>query len=145
MARFAYRTLDLPPVGMGAFTPLPTVNPLASSFGEVVRAGAPGTLAIPAPAPTRVWAPRISATPLTQGSNVSPDIRTPDIYVAFADNMHGPFPTRIRNNVPIPAQAIIYNARNAQIGRKVGTRVAMPWPRAFQRWPTSGGTSRGMV
>lgn len=145
MARFAYRTLDLPAVGVGAFMPLPAVNPLASSFGEVVRSGSPGTTAIPAPAPTRIWCPPISASLLTQGSNVSPDIRTPDIYIAYAKHMHGPVPTRIRNNVPLPAGAIIYNPRNAQIGRKMGTRVSMPWPRAFQRWPMSGGTSGGNV
>lgn len=135
--------MDLPAKGTGAFCPLPAQTPMASSHGLVKVVGAPGTMPIPAPSPTRIWAPPISASLLTQSSNVSLDIRTPDIYVTFADNMHGPLPTRVRNNIPVPATTAIYTARNAQIGRKMGTRVAMPWPRAFQRWPTSGGTSGG--
>lgn len=144
MARFAYRVLDLPPKGTAAFTPLPAVTPVASSYGLVKIVGAPGTLPIPAPAPTRIWAPMISASALTQGSNCALDIRTPDIYVPFANNMNPPVPTRIRNNIPVPATTAIFSARPAMISRKTGSRVAMPWPRAFQRWPTSGGTSGGI-
>lgn len=143
--RFAYRTLDLPIQGNGAFIPTPTVPFAASSWGLVKRVGAPGTVAIPAPSPTKIWAPPISADSKTQSSNVSPDLRTPDIYIAYADNMHPPVPTEIHNDIPVPATAWTTVVRKAMIGRKLGTRVAMPWPRVFQRWPTSGGTSAGAV
>jgi hypothetical protein len=97
---------------------------------------------IAAPAPTRIWAPPISADPMTQGSNVSPDVRLPDIYIAYATNMgpqvHIGMAARRQTPIPIPALSWINAAMNAMSGNKIGGRTVTAWPRAFQRWPTIG-------
>lgn len=112
----------------------------ASSWGLCRRTGSPGTLPIPAPAPTRLWAPPISAQAETQSSNVSPDVRLPDIYVAWPDNMgpsvHFGMAARRQTPIPIPALSWINTAMNAMRGVPVGGRTALSWPRAFQLWPT---------
>lgn len=142
MAVIKYRVLDLPVAGLGAFTPLPSTNPIASSWGLVKVVGNPGTLPIPAPSPTRLWAPPISADPKTQSSNVSPDVRLPDIYIPYADNMgpsqHFGMAARRQTPIPVPALSWINNAIQAMSGNKIGGRIAAAWPRAFQRWPTVG-------
>jgi len=136
-----YRVLDLPTVGLGAFTPTSTTNPVASSFGLVKRSGAMGLVPVSTPAPTRTWAPPISFDPKTQPSNCAPDAILPDQYVAYADNM-GPvadagvgMAIRRRNPLPVPAVNVIRAATSAMSGPRLGARTQAVWPRAFQRFP----------
>jgi hypothetical protein len=138
-----YRVYDLPINGHGAFTPTLNLKAESSSWGLVKRTGAPGTMPIPAPSPTRLWAPPISAQAETQSSNCSPDVRLPDIYIAYADNMgpsvHVNMAARRQTPIPIPAVSWINTALTAMQGVKVGGRIAQAWPRAFQRFPTITG------
>jgi len=98
---------------------------------------------IPAPAPTRLWAPPISAQAETQPSNVSPDVRLPDIYVAWPDNMgpdqHFGMTARRQTPIPLPAVSWINTALSAMQANRTGGRLTMAWPRAFQRFPTISG------
>lgn len=136
-----YRVLDLPVKGAGAFCPTTFPNPIASSWGLTSLTGSPGTTPTPVPAPTRVWAPPISAIAETQPSNVSPDIILPDKYIPYARNgICHTLPNRIRNNVPVPATgwiAVVQPGMGFRTG-KIGGRKALNWPRAFQRWNTQG-------
>jgi hypothetical protein len=114
---------------------------MASSWGLVKNFGAPGTLPVNVPAPTKVWAPPISADPKTQGSNCSPDVWLKDTYYPVADNM-GPaadagigMALRRHNPLPVPSGTYQLRANKAMIIPKVAGRAALPWPRAFQRFP----------
>jgi hypothetical protein len=133
-----YRVLELPTVGTGAFTPTMPRNPIASSWG-LVRVGANlGLTPIISPKPP---VPPISAIRETQPSYVAPDVILRDRYVAYADNM-GPnnylnMAGRRLTPIPIPAVSWINTAMRAMQGNRIGGRIAMAWPRAFQRWPTS--------
>ena len=142
-----YRVLDLPVLGHGAFTPTYSVKFEASSWGLVKRTGSPGTLPIPAPGPPRLWCPPISAQAETQGSNVAPDIRLPDIYIAYADNMgpqaHFGMAARRQTPIPLPALSWINTALTAMQGPSIGGRIVQAWPRAFQRWPTVASVNSG--
>lgn len=133
-----YRVLDLPAKGTTAFTPQPMTNPIASSWGLVHVFGAPGTMPIPVHRPFGAHA--INA-PDVQGSNRSPDIILPSIYIASAVNM-GPaadagigMATRRLAVLPVPARGWRASVRSAMLGRRVGARSQLPWPRAFQRFP----------
>jgi hypothetical protein len=138
MATIRYRVLDLPVQGVGAFTPLPSTNPVASSWGLVKLSGSPGTM--PIPRPKRNSLIPISADPKTQSTNCAPDVGFPDIYIPYADNMgpsqHFGMAARRQTPIPVPAVSWINAAMNAMSGNKIGGRVAAAWPRAFQRWPT---------
>lgn len=147
-----YRVLDLPLRGIGAFLPLPTTNPAASSWGLVHVWGSPGTDVIPAPAPQRDWLPSLTArggVNSAQGSMVSPDVILPSVYVADTVNM-GPeadtglgMAARRLNPIPVPAYAWPRTARTAMITPKYGGRRTMVWPRAFQRFPATSCAPRG--
>jgi hypothetical protein len=135
-----YRVLDLPPKGTGAFCPVPTTNPVASSYGLVKRTAALGLL--PVPIGARGWVPPISLDPKTQGSHCAPDIILPDQYIAYADNM-GPskdagfgMAARRHNPLPVPSRQGILVPQVSFAPKRVGGRVSMAWPRAFQRFPT---------
>jgi len=133
-----YRVQDLPVVGLGAFAPLPTTNPVASSFGTVKRTSTLGLVPVH---DGTVAIPTISFDPKTQSSNCAPDVTLPSIYVAYADNM-GPaadagigMAMRRLAPLPIPATRIIYSARSAMLGKKVAGRRQVGQPRGFQRFP----------
>ncbi len=139
-----YRVLDLPTVGMGAFTPTTSTNPTASSFGLVKVTGTLGLQPVSTPKPERVWAPPISFDPATQPSNVSPDMILPSTYVAYANNM-GPaadagvgMATRRLCPLPVPAVGWIASPGQAMSTPKIAGRTTMAWPRAFQRFPVRG-------
>lgn len=138
-----YRVLDLPVQGNGAFTPLMSTNPIASSWGLVHVSGSPGTTPIQAPKPQNSWLPVPDKAAKTQPSNCAPDIIFPDLYVASARNM-GPvadgFGMATRRFTPIPVPAVRYTRipRNAMSGPHTGGRRAPIWPRAFQRFPSLG-------
>lgn len=137
-----YRVLDLPTKGTGAFTPIPTTNPPASSYGltSATLRGYPGTLAISEPKPAAV--PPISAVRETQSSFVSPDVGFWDKYIPSAKYMgpseHVGMAKRRLTPIPVPAVSWINTALNAMTGNKIGGRSVTAWPRAFQRWPTIG-------
>lgn len=137
-----YRVNDLPARGLGAFTPIPTTSPAASSQGLLRVTGAPGTDAVPAPDPAAL--PSLTArggVNSAQGSAVTPDVIFPSIYVASADNLgpeHDagigmwrrrfcelPMPALNPGRVPVVAMG----------SPKVAGRAAIAWPRAFQRFP----------
>lgn len=146
---FRYRVNDLPVVGVGGFTPLPSTNPIASSWGLVKVFGILGTGPIPTGSPElRKSAPQDA--PNYQGTQNAPDYFLPAVYWTNPRNM-GPIAdagvgmaTRRHTPMPVPATQIIATPRNAMIGRKTGGRTAMAWPRAFQRFPIKRqGTTRG--
>lgn len=137
-----YRVLDLPVRGMGAFTPLPSTNPVASSQGEVKLLGAPGTQPQPTVAPTRSWAPPTSFDKNTQPSNVAPDVWLYDQYTPLATNMGPAADAGIgmasRRLCPLPVPALNYAripGKAFQQPTKIAGRGTMAWPRAFQRFP----------
>lgn len=132
MTTLRYRVLDLPGRGVGAFSPGLVTTPAGSSHGEVVVGGAPGTMLVPSPKPA--GGPPFGNDRKTQGSYVSPDVFTPDIYVPFADNMGPPMRIRSTNELPVPA---IGYARAPGVSFRpahIGGRNVIPWPRSFQRW-----------
>lgn len=141
-----YRVLDLPSKGAGAFTPLPTTNPRASSWGLVHVYGSPGTEAIPSPAPQRTYLPNLTrqgGVDSAQGSMVAPDFILPSIYTASARNM-GPeadagigMTVRRLNPLPVPSLTFPASPKIAQATPRIGGRGTMIWPRAFQRFPAT--------
>lgn len=134
-----YRVLDLPPKGTGAFTPIPTTNPVASSYGLVKPTAALGL--VPVSTGSRSWNVEISKDPKTQGSNCAPDVILPDQYIVRADHM-GPthdagigMAERRMNPLPVPAISGILKVQNSMHRPKIAGRAAMAWPRSFQRFP----------
>lgn len=137
-----YRVMDLPTRGLGAFTPTLVSTPHASSGGLELIAGAPGTIPIPAPKPAAL--PLFGLDPKTQGSNVSPNVITPAIYIAETANMHPPVPVRHNNELPVPARGWARSPGQAfRDPSKIGGRRVVPWPRTFQRWGSVGATPAG--
>jgi hypothetical protein len=134
-----YRVLDLPPKGTGAFTPIPTTNPVASSYGLVRVTAALGLK------PVATGAPRVMNlgwSPQTMPSNNAPDVILPDQYVPSAKNM-GPsadagigMAARRMNPLPVPAISGILLPTPAFSRKRTGGRATMSWPRAFQKYPT---------
>lgn len=149
-----YRVLDLPTVGTGAFTPIPTTNPVASSHGLVRVEASWGTEMVAAPKPAAL--PPITAAGTSdpnrsaRGEDVTPDAILPAIAVAYVDNM-GPecgaagigMARRRLCELPVPAVDPTRIPTVAQGKRKTGGRAAIPWPRAFQRWPSTTGSGSG--
>jgi hypothetical protein len=140
-----YRVLDLPVKGAGAFTPLPSTNPVASSYGLVHVSGSPGTT--PIPMPKLGWLPDLtsqdSGPNTARGEDVTPYYILPAIYVASAKNM-GPqadlgigMAIRRRNPLPVPARNPGRMPVPVQMRFPMGGSQ-LPWPRAFQRWPNRG-------
>lgn len=140
-----YRVSDLPGNGTGAFAPIPSTNPPASSYGLTHIAGSPGTDPVPAPAPQRDYLPSLTKTggrDSAQSSEVVPDYILPAVYVASAKNMgpgvHVNMRRRRFTELPVPAVDPLRVPQVAQSSRKTGGRTVQAWPRAFQRWPVIG-------
>lgn len=141
-----YKVLDLPRVGVGAFTPTNAINPIASSYGLIHVSGYPGTLPVPVNNPHNQYGnPPISAIAQTQPSNVSPDVILPSVYIPSALNMgpsqHVGMAARRLTPIPVPAVSWINTALQAMGGARIGGRMVTAWPRAFQRWSTPKGTA----
>lgn len=141
-----YRVSDLPKVGLGAFTPIPTTTPAASSQGLVGVLGCPGTQPVDSPRPEAVPSLTVQGGKNSaQSSAVSPDVIFPSIYVASVANM-GPSSwvgmwRRRFTELPMPARNPGRIPVVAFQAPRVGGRNSMAWPRAFQRFParpTSG-------
>lgn len=143
-----YRVNDLPARGLGAFTPIPTTSPAASSGGLQRVIGAPGNVAVEAPDPAALPSLTVrGGVNSAQGSAVSPDVIFPSIYVASADNMGPEADAGIgmwrRRFCELPMPAI--NPGRVPVvamqAPKVAGRSAIAWPRAFQRFPNRPSTS----
>lgn len=132
MTTIRYTVPDLPARGLTAFTPTPTVTPLASSAGLTHVFGAPGTMAIPAPAPPAV--PNLGPDPKTSPSNCAPSVIFPAIYIASPANMRPPVAVRSTNELPVPATSYLRVPKVAMSAPHIGGRNIIPWPRVFQRW-----------
>lgn len=158
--RIAYRTDNVPQWGTGAFNPIPTPTPLASTGGTQVRLLAPWSPTpdphVPGYASTRpddVAYQGSYAEPSTaDGTENAPaaflrqrNARNAMSYIATADNM-GPMAWQKMkifsdNVLPVPAANPGRVALPAQAQPPWGTVIATPWPRPFITWPTWG-TSR---
>lgn len=136
-----YQVSDLPLRGMGAFCPTASTTPHASSGGREIVSGSPGTTAIPSPKPGGL--PIVGLDPKTQGSNVSPDVIAPSIYIASAANMGPQVQIRHHNNMPVPALTTTRVPLQKSHKQRLGGRAAVPWPRTFQRWGSVGSTPAG--
>jgi hypothetical protein len=142
-----YRVLDLPAKGVGAFCPTPAAQPVASSYGLVELYGSPGTDPSPAPKPQNDYLPSLTrrgGVDSAQGSMVAPDVIYPDDYTPFADNM-GPAKDagigmwrRRHTELPVPARNPVRLPLPALRPAVFRGRQQIPWPRAFQRWPSRG-------
>jgi hypothetical protein len=139
-----YRMNNAPSKGTGAFMPAPTTTPKASSGGEQIRIGYPGTLRVEAPppdplsgrggavgnSPTPDWATdqfQPSTTYPPQGTKTEaaafdgpPDWILPAIYIASARNMgpmhgHGDAGIRIFSDNVLPLPAAVAQA-NPRVG-----------------------------
>lgn len=139
-----YRTLDVPPYGAGAFMPQPARNPVASSYGLVIIDGAPGTVAVSSPRPPAT--PSQTARPQgsvnsAAGSDVSPDVILPAIYIPRAANMGPSADTGIgmarRRLCELPVRAVDPGRQPVPVWQKfpIGGKQ-LPQPRAFIRWPS---------
>lgn len=143
-----YRVSDLPVRGVGAFMPLPTLGPAASSRGLTVVSGSPGTTPMPSPRPG--FLPSLTkqgGVNSAQPGACSPDVFTPSVYVVYANNQ-GPsadaglgMSRRRANEMPIPSRTPTALANNSGVAQpaRLGGRAQIPWPRAFQRFPNLGG------
>lgn len=157
--RIAYRTDNVPQWGTGAFAPVPSTTPLATTGGTQIR-----VLQAWAPTPDPMLAGKAHTDGFVpfQGSYAQPSAqdRTANLpgaflrqanarhamsYVATADNMGPVAWQRIKifsdNVLPIPAANPGRTAVPAQAQPPWGTVVATPWPRPYITWPTWG-TSR---
>lgn len=141
-----YRVSDLPPVGIGAFMPVPASTSIG--LGDTVRVGYPGTLPVPTGSPLEAL-PALTARghgqDSAQSSDAAPNLQLPSIYIAKADNMgpsrHFGMARRRLNELPMPALDPTRVGVNAAQPAKIGGRFQIGWPRAFQRFPTRGGAN----
>ena len=148
MPQIRYRVDDLPPTKVGAFMPLPTRQARSSAWGLVDVYGAPGTVGIPVDEPADCYGTLSAAGAgknSTRGSDQSPNTILPVIYYPSTRNMGHQGTHRIgmarrrRAELPIPAIAFSRIAKAVKIVTRKGSRIAQPWPYAFQRYPTQSG------
>lgn len=155
MPHYAYRTEGVPAKALAACTPIPAVNPVASSYGLVHVAGSPGTTRIQA-GPTqsvgkgdRGWL----TSKAKPGAN-SPDYILPALYVAKPTPNYGQMlGTQGPNDIPVPAisshspyapfsATAKGKAVNPNVLQRVRTRVASgyvtAWPKIAASWPIFG-------
>lgn len=142
-----YRADNLPARGVGAFAPIPAISPNASSWGLVDTHGFPGNLPIDCPDPDESL-PSLTAQPhgvnTARPSDVTPDYILPVIYFTRIFRAFGPGGTTIGlgmtarrfNEMPVPAGdwTRIPITSGTYQPAKIGGRIAMNWPRAFQRF-----------
>lgn len=151
MPSYRYKTEGVPSRAQAAVSPIPTTNPIASSWGLVRTVGSPSTTRIPV-APLQsiaggdrgVW--NKSAKP---GDN-SPDYILPSIYYTAPTPQNVPWQSN--NEIPIPAISV--NSTTApyssslvtttpvpsvvQRSRRMGGRLVQAWPKVTSFWPVFG-------
>lgn len=151
MARYAYRTEGVAGNAAAAFSPLPTTNPIASSWGLVHTVGAPGTLRIPVePLQSIAGSDRGVWTKQAKPGDNAPDYILPSIYyTAPTPQMAKGWST---NEIPLPAisstgpiapysTALTGPANTSAVvqrPRRMGGLLAQAWPKVSQVWNTYG-------
>ncbi len=152
MSRYAYVTEGVPAKAAAAATPLPTLEPRASSWGLVHVAGSPSTTRIDSPRPQStignigVW--NETAKP----SHWSPDYILPSLYIAaptpqtHPNNWRTnelPIPAIAATGITAPASTVLISKTAvpaiAQRSRRIGGRKVTAWPKVTQTWPTYSG------
>lgn len=135
-----YSVEGLPPANVGAFMPLPTTSPTASSHGLVRIEGHPGDMVVPAPRPGAI--PHNAMTATTQGSWVGPAYIKPSIYVVrqapdAGGHTQEHFPGQLLSDheLPAPAANVQKPARPVQKGPVFLGQQQVSQPRVFQRFP----------
>ena len=164
MPHYAYRVEGVPPRAVAACTPIPAVNPPASSQGLVRVVGSPGTTRIPSPRAQstrgfgQLGVPNNGAgypDDWPQPSGHSPDYILPSIYVAAPTPNYGQmYGSPGPNDIPIPAISSHQpyapfsatapgKAKNPNVLARVRTRIASgfvtAWPKVAPSWPVFGG------
>jgi hypothetical protein len=156
---YRYRTEGVPDRAAAACSPLPTTNPIASSWGLVHTTGSPSTTRIPvAPLQSIEGSDRGVWTKGAKPGDNAPDYILPSLYytaptpqvVSHASNNEIPIPAINPNGVSAPYSATLPNLTNenpavVQRPRRMGGRLVQAWPRVTQFWPVfgSGSTNAG--
>lgn len=139
-----YTVDDLPPgANAAAFLPMPpptVTNPASSSWG-LISSREMAALNAAQPAPSAAAIPPNSEDPMTQPGQVY-KWWSPIIYVAYPV-LSFARSTQLRHSEDLPVPAINPNkGQQAPVGQRrpffLGRRQ-VPWPRAFQRFPSVGG------
>ena len=127
---------------VGALMPTMPVTPRATTYRQVVIYGQPGTLGVRVDKPNSLVP--VSQNPHTQGSNNSPDVIFPQLYVTTPENMHPPMSLFRDNQMPVPARGTFGGvgrlAPSAFKRRGVGGSTPIDWPAVVQRWPSMVGS-----
>lgn len=163
MPHYAYRVEGVPARAMAAAMPVPTTNSIASSWGLVHVAGAPGTTRIPSPRAQSTRGYGALGVPgngagypedWPQPSGHSPDYILPDLYVAAPTPNYGQDHINSSNEIPVPAISSHQpyapfsatapgHAVNPNVLQRIRTRVASgyttAWPKVAPSWPVFGG------
>ena len=136
MARVQYRVLDAPRWGRGAFTPIPAASPTASTNGQNIIVGSPGTVPISCP---RYPEGRGDALGPWKDVNNYPDFWLPSVYTYIPNRGNKPNTLRPSNYVmPVPAGKVDAIVDNLMRRAKIGGRRVIRSVRPFTQWPTYG-------
>jgi hypothetical protein len=139
--RFQIRTLQVPRIGFGAFSPTLTHGGAPATNGQNKVTGMPGTVPVRSPRPAALSDGELGG-PYNQPSAVAPDWILPCIYVAHANpTLHFPGAIQSDNVVPVPIPRPGLTALQWQHRTRVGGRTATSARRPFTQWPTYGGSS----
>lgn len=151
MPRYQYRVEGVAGPSVTAFTPLPTTNGLASTWGVVKTVGAPGTLRIPvAPLQSIAGSDRGGWTAQAKPGDNAPDYILPSLY--YTAPTPQTVPHESNNEIPLPAISStgpIAPASTSLVGpaetsavvqrpRRMGGLLAQAWPKVSQVWNVFG-------
>ena len=159
MPTWRYRTEGVPARAAAALTPLPSTNPIASSWGLVHTVGAPSTLRVPSPRPQSTRGFGALGVPGNGGgyteddpqpSAHAPDYILPSLYwteptpqmTVHASNNEIPIPAVSSSQPYAPASASAPGAGETpavvQRARRMGGRIVQAWPKVVPFWPVFG-------
>lgn len=159
MPHYRYRTEGVPGRAAAACSPLPTTNPIASSWGLVHVVGSPSTTKIHSPRPQSTRGFGILGVPNNgagypedwpQPSAHSPDYILPSIYYttptpqvpSHSSNNEIPIPAVSTHQPYAPASASIISTATTsavvQRPRRMGGLLVQAWPKVSALWPTFG-------
>jgi hypothetical protein len=154
MPTIRYRTEGVPDGAAAACSPIPTTNPIASSWGLVHTVGSPSTTRIASPDPQSVGGDRGNLTRQAKPGQNSPDYMLPSIYytaptpqvVSRSSNNELPIPAVGTHQPYAPASATAPGKARAtpsvtQKSRRMGGRLVQAWPKVSQFWPVFGAGS----
>lgn len=143
--RVQTRTLQVPTIGAGAFSPGLTSGGAPATNGQNIISGSPGTTPVHAPRPPALNDSELGG-PHNQPSSVAPNVIYPCIYTFHANStVH--FPGKILSDhvLPVPAGSDGRSAKQWQHRVRLGGRTTTSSLRPFTQWPTynQGGTAWG--